>query len=122
MRTESNLLNVISAGSQYYRWVGGINPAPNDFAVASTTVTFSGVIAGTEIRVYRFDGVELAGIEECVANQVLTWETYALGSFYNVVQITLLLRGYRWQKFPLTSTIGARSIPIFQTADLGWTP
>jgi len=90
--------------------------------VGTTTVTFQGVQAGTEIRVYLPDGTEAAGVESCTADPVLTWQVYAAGSPNNTVFITLLLRGYRWQRFPFQSVVGSQTIPIFQIPDLGWTP
>ena len=88
--------------------------------IGNTTVTFAGVQAGTEIRIYLPDGTEAAGVEECSANHTLAWAVYAAGSPNNTVSITLLLRGYRWQKFTFTSTVGAVNLPIFQTTDLGY--
>lgn len=90
--------------------------------IGSATVTFSGVRAGTEIRVYLPDGTEAAGVEECVDNQSLTWPVYAAGSPNNTVVITLLLRGFRWQRFTFQSVVGNQTVPIFQIPDLGWTP
>lgn len=90
--------------------------------VGTTTVTFSGVQAGTEIRVYLPDGTEAAGVEECTVDPVLTWPVYAAGSPNNNVFITMLKRGYRWQRFTFQSVVGNQTIPIFQIPDLGWTP
>jgi len=89
-------------------------------AVANTTVTFDGVIAGSEIRVYDASRNELAGIESCAANQQLTWPVYASGSPNNNVYITILLRGYRIMKFHFTSKIGSQNLPIFMITDLGY--
>lgn len=99
----------------------GVNRLPTD-PIGSATVTFSGVQAGTEIRVYLPDGTEVAGVEECTVDPVLTWPVYAAGSPNNTVAITLLLRGYRWQRFTFQSVVGNQTIPIFQIPDLGWTP
>lgn len=88
--------------------------------IGSTQVTFSGVNAGSEIRVYLPDGTEAAGIEECNANHVLTWHVYGPESPSNTVSITLLKRGFRWQKFLYTSSIGNVNLPIFQITDLGY--
>jgi len=87
--------------------------------VGTTTVTFSGIQADTEIRVYLPDGTEVAGIESCAANQVLTWSVYAPGA-NSTMYITLLKRGYRWQRFPYTPVVGAQNLPIFQIVDLGY--
>ena len=98
-----------------YEYDHGYGPHP-----ASTTVTFAGVNANSEIRVYLPDGSEVAGVEDCVANQALSWPVYAPGSANNTVHITILLRGFRWQKFPFVSSIGNQTLPIFQIADLGY--
>ena len=96
-----------------------INRMPND-PVGTTAVTFSGVVAGSEIHVYLPDGTELTGVESCTENQALTWPVYASGSPNSTVYITILKRGLRWQKFSYTSKVGAQSIPIFQSTDLGY--
>ena len=94
--------------------------------VGTATVTFSGVSAGSEIRVYLPDGpdgsagTEVAGLDSCVANQQLTWGVYSAGSPNNNVWIHILKRGLRWMKFSYTSKVGAQSIPIFQNTDLGY--
>ncbi|MEN6629063.1 MAG: hypothetical protein ABFC42_05405 [Sulfuricella sp.] len=94
--------------------------------IGTTTVTFDGVVAGSEIRVYLPDGVggsagtEVAGLDSCVAQQQLTWPVYAAGSPNNTVWIHIIKRGLRWMKFPYASKPGAQSIPIFQNTDLGY--
>lgn len=88
--------------------------------VGSCSVTFSGVNAGSEIHVYLPDGTEVAGTELCVENQTLVWSVYSVGSPNNTVQITIIKRGLRWQKFSYVSTVGASSIPIFPQPDLGY--
>ena len=88
--------------------------------IGTTTVTFSGVNAGSEIRVYLPDGTEVAGVESCDPDHVLIWPVYAGGSSNNTVRITILLRGFRIQKFPYAVTLGAQTLPIFQIVDLGY--
>lgn len=88
--------------------------------IGTTTVTFNGVKAGSEIRVYLPDGTEVAGVESCVDNQDLSWSVYASGNPNNTVFITILLRGYRWQRFNYTSVTGNQNLPIFQITDLGY--
>lgn len=117
---EVGLRSVSPAGHQY-----GIQRLPTD-PVGTTTVTFSGVVVGSEIRVYLPDGpngaagTEVAGLDSCVENQQLSWAVYAPGSPNNNVWVHILKRGLRWQKFPYTSKAGAQSIPIFQNTDLGY--
>lgn len=103
----------------------GVFSFPTD-PIGTTTVTFDGVVAGSEIRVYLPDGVggsagtEVAGLDSCVAQQQLTWPVYAAGSPNNTVWIHIIKRGLRWMKFPYASKPGAQSIPIFQNTDLGY--
>ena len=102
-----------------------VNRMPND-PIGTTAVTFSGVVAGSEIRVYLPDGpngaadTEVAGLDACVENQQLIWDVYSAGSPNNNVWVHILKRGLRWQKFSYTSKVGAQSIPIFQSTDLGY--
>jgi len=94
--------------------------------VGLATVTFSGVVAGSEIRVYLPDGpggsaeTEVAGLDSCAANQQLSWPVYSPGSPNNTVWIHILKRGLRWMKFHYVSELGTQSIPIFQNPDLGY--
>lgn len=103
----------------------GVSLLPTD-PVGTTTVTFQGVVAGSEIRVYLPDGLngaagtEVAGLDSCVANQQLTWDVYSTGSPNNAVWIHLLKRGLRWQKFTYNSQVGNQTLPIFQITDLGY--
>lgn len=95
-------------------------------AVGTTTVTFSGVVVGSEIHVYLPDGdggsagTEVAGVESCSANQVLSWPVYAPASPNNTVFITIIKRGVGWLKFPFQSVVGSQLLPIFQRPDLGY--
>lgn len=93
-----------------------INRMPTD-PIGSTTVTFDGVVAGSEIRVYGQDLNELAGIESCSANQVLTWSVYASGSPNNNVTIKIINMAYRIKDFPYVSQLGSLSIPVQMEAD-----
>lgn len=85
--------------------------------VGATTVTFDGVVAGSEIRVYDPDLNELAGVESCTANHVLTWSVYAAGSPNNRVQIKIINTAYRIKDFPYTSKVGNQSIPVQMEPD-----
>lgn len=85
--------------------------------IGTATVTFSGVNAGTEIRVYLPDLTEAAGIENCAANQVLTWPVYAAGSVNNTVAIRLVHPAYKIKEFSFTSTVGNMSLPVQQERD-----
>lgn len=83
---------------------------------ASTTVTFYGVVAGSEIHVYDSEDNELVGTESCTANQSLTW---GIPTNPNV-KITIIKRGLRWMKFTYLSEEGPQMIPIFPQPDLGY--
>ena len=94
----------------------GVVRLPTD-PIGTTTVTFSGVNAGSEIRVYLPDGTEAAGIESCAPNQVLTWSVYASGSANNTVRVVVVNVAYKIKEFNYAVTIGNQSLPIQQEAD-----
>ena len=79
---------------------------------ASTTVTFSGVNAGSEIRVYDASGNELAGVESSTANPELTW-VLSTGD----VRIVVVHLDYKIKDFQYTPISGAVSLPVQQEAD-----
>ena len=83
----------------------------------STTVTFAGVNAGSEIRVYLPDGTETAGVESCDADHELTWTVYAVGNTDNVVTIRIVHTAYKIKEFTYTSAEGAQTLPVQQEAD-----
>jgi len=85
--------------------------------IGTTTVTFSGVNAGSEIRVYLPDGTEVAGVESCDANHTLTWPVYAGGSPNNTVRVVVVNTAYKIKEFEYTVTLGNQSLPIQQEAD-----
>ena len=85
--------------------------------IGSTTVTFSGVHAGSEIRVSLPDMTEVAGIETCVDDQVLNWSVYAAGSPNNTVRVVIVHLDYKIKEFTYVSHIGAQSIPVQQEPD-----
>jgi hypothetical protein len=88
---------------------------PTD-SIGSATVTFAGVNANSEIRVYRADGVESAGVELCDANHALTWSVYAPGA-NSIFRIVVVHPDYKIKEFTYTPTVGAQSLPIQQEAD-----
>ncbi len=79
--------------------------------------TFQGVIAGSEIRVFDTSGTELAGVETCDADHVLTWPTYAYGSSGNNVRVKVVNMLYKIKDLPYTAASGAQSLPIQQELD-----
>jgi hypothetical protein len=85
--------------------------------IGTTTVTFAGINANSEIRVYLPDGTEAAGIENCATNQVLTWQVYSAGSPNNTVTIRIINWLYDIKELTYTSTVGNTSLPIQQKRD-----
>ena len=94
----------------------GIFRLPTD-AIGVATVMFLDVAANSEIRVYLADMTELAGIESCVADQVLVWNVYASGSENNTVRIVIVHPSYRIKEFNYLSQTGTQSIPVQQEPD-----
>lgn len=88
-----------------------------DDPIGTTTVTFSGVNAGSEIRVYLPDGSVADGIETCSDNQALAWSVYAPGSTNNTVTVRIVNMAYKIKEFSFTSTVGTVSLPIQQEPD-----
>lgn len=85
--------------------------------VGTTTVTFSGVNAGSEIRIYLPDTTEAAGIETCAADQTLSWPVYSAGSPNNTVRIVIVHPDYKIKEFNYTSIVGTQSLPVQQERD-----
>lgn len=79
---------------------------------ASTTVTFSGVNAGSEIRVYDSSVNELDGTESCGANHQLTW-TIPVGD----VRIVIIHPDYKIKEFTYASVAGVQTLPVQQERD-----
>ena len=96
--------------------VVGVSALATD-TVGTTAVTFDGVNAGSEIRIYLPDGTEVAGVETCDANHVLTWSVYASGSPSNVVRVVIVHPDYKIKEFSYTSRVGAQSNPVQQEPD-----
>jgi hypothetical protein len=89
---------------------------PSD-PIGLATVTFSGVQANSEIRIFLDDGSELVGIENCTENQVLTWDVYSNGSPNNNITIRIINSQYKIKEFSYVSMIGNQTIPIQQEKD-----
>lgn len=86
--------------------------------IGTTTVTFSGVNAGSEIRVYLPDGTAHAGVESCDANHALTWVYFAAGNSNNTVTIRIVHPSYKIKEFEFTTAPAAtQSIPVQQEPD-----
>lgn len=108
----------VSRGRQFGTEGGYYSAAtfPTD-PIGTTTVTFDGVNPDSEIRVYLPDGTEVAGVENCAANQELTWAVYAAGSPNNVVTIRIVNWLYDIKELTYTSTPGNVTLPIQQKRD-----
>ena len=85
--------------------------------VGTTTVTFSVINVGYEIRVYLPDGTEAAGVESCDANHVLTWTVYPTGNANNVVTVRIVNTAYKIKEFSYTAAEGAQTLPVQQELD-----
>jgi hypothetical protein len=85
--------------------------------IGIATVTFEGINANSEIRVYLPDGTEAAGVENCDADHVLTWGAYAPGNANNTVTIRIVHPDYEIQEFTYTVRVGDQSLPIQQLPD-----
>jgi hypothetical protein len=59
----------------------------------------------------------VAGVENCVADQVLSWPAYAAGSTNNTVRVLVMHTLYRLKEFDFTTAPGAQSLPIQQERD-----
>ena len=94
----------------------GVCRLPTD-PIGTTTVTFDGVHAGSEVRVYLSDMTELAGVESSTDNPSLAWSVYANGSPNNTVRIVIVHPNYRIKEFTYTSSVGNQTIPVQQEVD-----
>lgn len=94
----------------------GVCRLPTD-PVCSTTVLFSGVNAGSEIRVFLPDATEAAGVETSTADPSLSWSVYAAGSANNTVRIVIIHPDYGIKEFNYTSSPGNQTIPVQQEPD-----
>jgi len=115
-RNVGDTVQIYGPGVTATRFVGGVQPMPADMAIGTTTVTFSGVQAGSEIRVYSPDGTAAAGVETCDADHVLTWPYYGLTAA-NLVTIRIVNTAYKIKEFTYAATLGAASIPVQQELD-----
>jgi hypothetical protein len=98
------------------RVIFGIQRLPTD-PIGTTVVTFSGVQADSEIRVFFPDGTEAAGVELCDADHVLTWNVYSSGSANNTVRVVVVHPDYKIKEFSYTAGLGSASLPIQQEID-----
>lgn len=85
--------------------------------IGTTTVIFSGVQPNSEIRVMLADGTELAGVELCTSNHVLTWAGYANGNINNNVVIRIIHPQYKIKEIDYTTVVGNITFPIQQDID-----
>lgn len=84
--------------------------------VKTISLTFSGVVPGSEIRIIDSLGNEAAGIESCVANQVLTLSLYSFGSPSNNVVVRIMSLGYVIVEINITLSDDT-TIPVQQRVD-----
>lgn len=86
-------------------------------SIGTATITFTGVQANSEIRLYLSDGTEQAGIEDCTADQVLACAAYLAGSANNTVRVVVIHPLYKIKEFTYTVSVGAQTLPIQQEPD-----
>lgn len=106
-----------NGGAEYidigaYEFDKGFGPHP-----ATTTITFDGVPAGTEIRIYDQLGaaaVELAGVESSAANPSLTVTYTGPGQ---VVWVTVASLTRKLQQFQLTVPAEDTTVPMQMSLD-----
>lgn len=89
-----------------------------DDPIGVTNVTFDGIPADCEILVQLSDGTQVAAVENCIVNQILTWTVYSAGSPNNLVTIKVVDIRYRLKVFTYTSRVGDQSIPIQMEEDV----
>lgn len=85
--------------------------------IGNTVVTFKGVQAGSEIRVYAPDQTEVAGVESCSADHQLVWPAYAVGNPNNTVRIVILRLDLKIKEFIYESSVGLQNLPVQQEPD-----
>lgn len=90
-----------------YEFDHGYGPRPS-----STTVTFQGVNAGSEIRVYDDSANDLAGVESCTPDQDLTWNVTS-----GQQRIVIVHPDYRIKEFGYTNVAGSVTLPVQQEVD-----
>lgn len=111
--SDTYLETVFTSAGEIYNYQN----LPDD-VVGLATVTFTGVSADSEIRVYKSNGDELAGIESCASNQVLSWYVYQES---NQVTIRIVHSSYKIKQFEYTAVVGSQSLPIQQEVDKWYT-
>jgi hypothetical protein len=83
------------------------------------TLTLTGLIPGTEIHAYLGTNpatvTELAGVESCSSEFVMEHAAGGQSGY-----LTLIKRGYKPMKIPLTYSPTNVTIPVFQDLDLGY--
>jgi hypothetical protein len=91
----------------------------NTYPLDTANVTFTGLVAGTEIHAYvgtdPATAVEVAGIESSG-----TSFTFSQSNAGSAGYVTIIKPGKRWLKIPITYSDSDVSIPIFQVEDRGY--
>lgn len=86
--------------------------------LGNTVLTFEGVNAGSEIRMYLPSGAEAAGVESCSADHQLNCDFYGAGDPNNTLIIRIVHTAYKIKEFTFTvQPISAQSMPIQQEPD-----
>lgn len=112
MSADPTLMNIHSEQGGVFAF----QKLPTD-PIGSCTVTFSGVNANSEIRVYLPGAVEAAGVENSLADHTLTWSVFPSGSANNTARIVIVHPDYKIKEFEYVSSTGNQSIPVQQELD-----
>jgi hypothetical protein len=88
--------------------------------VNTVTLTLTGLIAGSEVRIYTHDTTtELSGIESVEGSTHAYSYTYVAGTYVDIVVLAMGYLYYRLENFLLAST--SASLPIAQQRDRQYT-
>lgn len=94
----------------------GSLPLPSD-PVGQVTITFSGVKAGSEIKLISSGMTIIAGTDSASFNTSFVVDKYTVGSANNVIRILIIALGYEIIDISFTIPQSDASIPVFQRID-----
>ena len=86
-------------------------------SIGNADISFAGVNADSEIRMYLADGTEQAGIENCSEDHLLVCPAYAVGSANNTVRVVIVHPLYKIKEFTYMVSVGAQTLPVQQEPD-----
>lgn len=86
-------------------------------AVGTVNVSFSGVKAGSEIKLFDQVGELLAGVESAAGTPAFVLSRFSDGSPNNDVRVLIISLSYEVLDFVITLTSANTNIPVFQRKD-----